>query len=100
MVNADRLLRLVTFGRLAVAAVLLLWPISRPEAFWAVTVGTNKSGFVPVSSKTITPVEALVSGLPLWVGSDRLRIAAGLVFVGVGIGAGLALFVRRREHGG
>jgi len=62
MVHADRSLRLVAFGGLVVAAVLLLWPISRPEAFWAVTVGTNKSGFVPVSSKTVTPVEALVSG--------------------------------------
>lgn len=100
MVRADRYLRLVAFGGLAVAAVLLLRPIWRPGAVWTVTVGTDISAFVPVSSETVTPVEALVSGSPLRYGGDIPRIAAGLVFAGVGIGAGLALFVRSHKHTG
>jgi hypothetical protein len=98
MVQVDRFLRLVAFGGLAVAAVLLSWPVPRPRAVWGVTVGGDMKGFAPVSSETIAPVWTLVSGSPAWTGADRLRVATGLTFAGVGIGAGVTMFLRWQKH--
>jgi len=98
MVHVDRFLRLVAFGGLAVAAVLLSWPVSQPKAVWGLTVASDMKGFAPVSSEKIAPVWTLVSGSTAWTGADRLRVATGLTFVGVGIGAGVTMFLRWQKH--
>ena len=98
MIHVDRFLRLVAFGGLAVAAVLLSWPVPRPKAVWGVTVGGDMKGFAPVSSETIAPVWTLVSGSPAGTGADRLRVGTGLTFAGVGIGAGVTTFLRWQKH--
>lgn len=89
-------LELAAVLALVAAGVLLLFPVTKTESVWAVTVGTSSAGFVPVGTESTPLIQAAFSNRGLLGSSDRLRLAAAFALVGMSGGIGLTLVLRRR----
>ncbi len=95
--NNHRLLWVAAVS-LGVAVALLLWPVRSQQGLWAVTVGSERTGFVPVrGGELVTPLQVLVRGtgpqaivLRAAVNS-RTRLALAAAVVGGVAGAFYAL---------
>jgi len=76
---------------LIASGFLLLTPVRKSQGLWAVTVGTEMSGFVPVGTESTRLIQAAFSRDQMLGASDRARLALAFVFLGLSAGSGLTL---------
>ena len=77
------------------SGVLLLTPVRKAEALWAVTVGTEMAGFVPVGTESTRLIQGAFSQGQMLGASDRARLAVAFAFLGLSAGIGLMLVLTR-----
>lgn len=101
--NHHRLLWVAVAG-LGVAVALFLWPLRSQQGLWAVTVGSERTEFVPVrGGELVTPLQVLIRGtgpqeLVLRAAvNSRARLALAAAVVGGVAGAFDALRRRRLD---
>jgi hypothetical protein len=94
--RSNRILLIVSLLSLAFAVVILLLPVSTAE-HWAVTVGTDSRGFVPVGSDTAPLVVTAFSSQVLMTAADRVWLVAASLLLGISLGTGLAWLASRRH---
>lgn len=83
--------RVLALVSLVLGALLLVWPSTPGVALWDLP---GMAGGGTFSGEVASPFTFLIGGRPLVDGWDRLQLSAGLVLVGVSIGAGLAVRTR------
>jgi hypothetical protein len=92
-----RLLGLGALLSLLLAGALLLTPVPRSEGVWAVTVGTETAGFMPVGSDSVRLIQAALSERELLAAADRRRLVAGFGLLGLSVGTAATLIILQEK---
>lgn len=97
VMSGRRVLLVVAFLSLGAAVTLLFTPIVKTDGLWAVTVGTDMSGFVPVGTESTTLAAGALSNSQMLGPADSRRLAVAVGLVGLAAGCWLALAMDRRR---
>ncbi len=95
--NRRRILVVTAVLSLGAATALLVTPVVKGDGLWAVTVGTEMSGFVSVGTDSTTLAAAAVSDRQMLGPADSRKLAAAVGLIGLAMGCGLALVLDRRR---
>lgn len=95
VMSGRRVLLVVASLSLGGAAALLSTPIVKSDGLWAVTVGSEMSGFVPVGTGSTTLAAGAFSNRQMLGPADSRRLAAAVGLAGLSAGCWLALAIDR-----
>ncbi len=80
---------------LVASGVLFLTPVRKAEGLWAVAVGTEMSGFVPVGTESTRLISGAFSEGQMLGASGRARLAVAFALLGLSAGIGVTLLLAR-----